>query len=73
MLFGYLITRNLRLVVKIVARVAPLQRGFADALDAATRPFDVINYWGSRFGGRVVSPARMVRWSDRVIAALTEA
>ena len=47
MLFGYLITRNLRIVVLVVSR-APLgvQAGFARLLDAATRPFDQINYLG---------------------------
>jgi DinB superfamily len=71
MLFGYLITRNLRIVVKIVTRMPkPSQRGFAGALDASARPFDVINYWGSRLGGRVISPTGMVRWSDRIIASL---
>jgi hypothetical protein len=36
----------------------------------ATRSFHVINYWGSRLGGRTVSPRLMARWSDRVIASL---
>jgi hypothetical protein len=33
-------------------------------------PFYEINYWGSRVGGRAVSPARMAAWLDRVTAAL---
>ncbi len=71
MLFGYLITRNLHCVVKIISRSPrPVQRGFAAVLNAGTGPFHVINYWGSRLGGRALSPARMVRWSDRVIASL---
>jgi DinB superfamily len=71
MLFGYLVTRNLRLLVKLVSRL-PLraQCGFAAALDAATRPFDWVNFWGSRAGGRVVSPAAMAGWLDRVVAAM---
>lgn len=40
MLFGYLITRNLRVIVKVLSRAPdPAQRGFAGMLDAATRPF----------------------------------
>ena len=71
MLFGYLITRNLRIVVKIITRLPDrAQRSFAALLNAATGPFDRINYWGSRAGGRLLSPARMVAWLDRVIDAL---
>jgi len=71
MLFGYLITWNLRYLVKVISR-APrrLQSAFADALDSATRPFHVINYWGSRLGGRIIRPHRMVTLSDRVIGSL---
>lgn len=71
MLFGYLITRNLLVLVKIVGRLpAWFGGGFAAALDAGTRPFDRINYWGSRFGGQVLRPAQVARWMDRVIASL---
>jgi len=70
-LFGYLVTRNLRLLVKLVSRLPlPAQRGFAAILDAGTKPFDWVNFWGSRAGGRVVSPAGMASWLDRVIAAM---
>ena len=62
MLFGYLITWNLRYLVKVISR-APrrLQSAFADALDSATRPFHVINYVGSLFGARALGYARMER------------
>jgi hypothetical protein len=71
MLFGYLITRNLRIVVRVVAALPPgAQRGFASLLDAGTGLFDHINYWGSRAGGRLLGPARMAAWLDRVIASL---
>jgi hypothetical protein len=71
MLFGYLIARNLRLVVKLATRLPHrAQRSFARTLDAAPRPFHQVNYWGSRAGGRAVSPARMAAWLDRVIASL---
>jgi hypothetical protein len=71
MLFGYLITRNLRLIVKLVARLPiGFQSGFAAVLNAVTRPFHQINYWGSRAAGRCIRPTRMPGWLDRVIVSL---
>lgn len=71
MLFGYLITRNLHIIVKIVSRLPDrAQQTFAAALDAAGRPFHHINYWGSRAGGRILTPAQMAGWMDRVIGSL---
>jgi len=71
MLFGYLITRNLRLIVKLVSHLpAGAQRAFAGSLNATSRPFDVINYWGSVIGGRFLTPERMNAWMGRVIASL---
>lgn len=71
MLFGYLVTRTLRPVVKIASRLPePIQRGFARLLDSATHPFDQINYLGSCTGAWVLTNARMGSWCDRTIAAL---
>jgi hypothetical protein len=71
MLFGYLITRALLVVVRIIGRLpASAGRGFARALDSATRPFDVVNYWGSRAGARVFNHRRMGRRLDRVLDSL---
>ncbi|HEV7192283.1 MAG TPA: DinB family protein [Jatrophihabitantaceae bacterium] len=71
MLFGYLIARNLRLIVKFVSHFpARAQRMFAGSLNAASRPFDVINYWGSVVGGRLLTPQRMNAWMGRVITSL---
>lgn len=71
MLFGYLITRNLLIVVKTVSRLpVPVQRGFAGLLNAGTRPFHLINYWGSCAGARFVPLARMSGWLDAVTASL---
>ena len=39
-------------------------------LDAATTPFDWINYAGSVAGGRVLTPEGMVRWLDGVTATI---
>ncbi|MFN2562703.1 MAG: DinB family protein [Jatrophihabitans sp.] len=71
MLFGYLITRNLRVVLKIVPRLPGAgQRAFASSLDATAKPFDVINYLGSCIGGRILSPQRMDAWMGGVIESL---
>lgn len=71
MLFGYLITRNLRLIVKLMSRApGPVQRGFTAALDGATRPFHRINYWGSCVGAVLITPARADAWLGRAIASL---
>jgi hypothetical protein len=71
MLFGYLITRNLRVIVTVISRLpTPVQRGFAGLLNAGTRPFHVINYWGSRAGGRFVPVTRLPGWLDAVTASL---
>ncbi len=71
MLFGYLIVAKLRVIVKIFGRAPELvNRAFARLLNSATTPFHVINFWGSRAGARVFSPARMARRFDRTIASL---
>lgn len=71
MLFGYLITRNLLLIVKLVSHLPmPLQRRFAGLLNVGSRPFHLINYWGSCAGGRLVPLARMPGWLDAVTASL---
>jgi hypothetical protein len=70
MLFGYMVVRALLPLVKVINRLPDSGRAFAAALNAATRPFDVINYWGSCGGGRLYSTERMGRKFDAVIAAL---
>ena len=57
--------------MKIVGRLPqPVSRAFARLLNSATSPFHVINFWGSRVGARIFSPARMGRRFDRTIASL---
>ena len=71
MLLGYLVTRNAIPLVKIVSRLpTPVRRRFAALLNAGTRPFDQISYWGSRAGGRALTPRRMLRWFDGVVFSL---
>jgi hypothetical protein len=71
MLFGYLIVRALRPLVKGFGRLPDrVSRTYARLLDSANRPFHVINYWGSRGGAAVFRGARLGRQMDRVIASL---
>jgi hypothetical protein len=71
MVFGYLVVRTLLPLVRLMGRLpAPVGRGWAALLNSATRPFHVVNYWGSVGGARVFDRARMGRLADRTIAAL---
>ena len=71
MLFGYLLVRNLLLLVRIMARLPDrVSCRFAAALNAATRPFHVVNYVGSLGGARVLGHAGMERTMDRVTSSL---
>jgi hypothetical protein len=67
MVFGYMIVQRLLILVKVFSRLpGSVSRVFAVVLNAATRPFDVINYYGSLVYNRHRMGAKM----DRVIAAL---
>ena len=71
MLFGYLLVRNLLVLVRILARLPDgVSRRFAATLNAATRPFHVVNYVGSLGGARVLGHAGLERSMDRVVAGL---
>lgn len=71
MLFGYLIVRALLILTRIFGRLPdPASQAFAQLLDTARTPFDVVNYWGSRVGARVIPGSRMGPKFDRVIATL---
>lgn len=71
MLFGYLLVRNLRLLVLGFARLPDgASRRFAALLNAGTRPFHVINYLGSLGGARVLGYTGMERLMDRVTSSL---
>ena len=71
MLFGYLLVRNLRILVGGFSRLPTgASRRFAALLNAATRPFHVINYVGSLFGTRTLGYARMERLMDQVLSDL---
>jgi len=67
MLFGYIIVRVLLWLVKGFSRLPrTYSRRFAQGLNAASRPFHVINYLGSLGGARVMGHSGMERVMDRV-------
>jgi len=71
MLFGYIIVRALLPLVAVFGRL-PLgvSRGYARLLNAATRPFDLINYLGPCVAIHIYGHQRMAAKLDRVLAAL---
>jgi hypothetical protein len=71
MLFGYLIVVKLRVLVRLFGRLPPgVSRGYARVLNAATRPFDLVNYLGPCGAVHVYGHRRMGAKFDRVVAAL---
>ena len=73
MLFGYLVVRALLVLVRVFGLLPGwASRAFARILDAAHRPFDLINYLGSCAGARIIPPRRMIGVLDRVIAGLQQ-
>ena len=71
MVFGYMVVRRLLILVKVFSRLPDnASRMFARVLNAATKPFDVINYYGSCAAALVYNLRRMGAKMDRVIASL---
>ena len=71
MVFGYMIVQRLLILVNVFNRLPDeVSRSFARLLNAATKPFDVINYYGSSAAALVYNRRRMGAKMDRVIAAL---
>jgi hypothetical protein len=71
MLLGYLIVRALRILVVIFSRLPePVGRTFARILNAATVPFDAVNFAGAWLAGTVLPRRTLLGLSDRVIASL---
>ncbi|WP_091254966.1 DinB family protein [Arthrobacter sp. ok909] len=72
MVFGYMVVRALLPLVRVVSHLPrPAGTAFAAALNAGTRPFDVVNYWGSRAAALVYNRRRMGRKLERTINALS--
>ena len=71
MLLGYLILRALTRLVRVFGRLPDgVSRAYARLLNAATRPFDAVNYLGSLAGGATLTTHRMTVMFDRVIDRL---
>lgn len=72
MVFGYMVVRALLPLVHIISLLPrPVGKAFAALLNAGTRPFDVVNYWGSRGAALFYNKRRMARKMDKTIAAIT--
>lgn len=71
MVFGYMVVQRLLVLMRIFSRLPdPVSHTFANILDAATKPFHTINYYGSRAAALVYNRHRMGAKLDRVIAYL---
>lgn len=71
MLLGFLILRALTGLVRVFGRLPDgVSRAYARLLNAATRPFDAVNYVGSVAGGTVLSTHRMTVLFDHVVDRL---
>jgi hypothetical protein len=71
MLLGYLILRALTRLVRVFGRLPDgVSRAYARLLNAATRPFDAVNYVGSWAGGSTLTTHRMTVMFDHVIDRL---
>lgn len=71
MLFGYMITPSLILLVKLFSRLpSGFSRALARLLNSLTGPFNTVNYLGSRLGGKVYNHNRMGPRFDRTCASL---
>lgn len=66
-----MVVQRLLILVKVLSRLPEgVSRTFARTLNAATTPFDVINYYGSCAAALVYNRHRMGAKMDRVIASL---
>jgi hypothetical protein len=71
MVFGYMVVRALLPLVHIISRLPkPVGKAFAALLNSGTRPFDVINYWGSRSAAVVYNKRRMARKLEKTMTAI---
>ncbi|MBY0287761.1 MAG: DinB family protein [Mycobacteriaceae bacterium] len=71
MVFGYMVVQRLLVLVRIFSRLPHrVSRVFANILGATTRPFHIVNYYGSCAAATVYNRRRMGAKLDRVIASL---
>src|SRR5215207_11167123 len=74
MLFGYMVVVVLLRMVKVLGLLPrTVSKAFALLLNASTRPFNAINYWGSRLAAVYYNDRRMGAKFDRVAASLANA
>lgn len=74
LVFGYMVVRRLLFLVRVFGRLPDgVGRGFARVLDAAARPFHMINYYGTCSAAVVYNRNRMGKKMDREIAKLQRA
>jgi hypothetical protein len=69
MVLGYAVVRTLLPLVRALGRLGH-SGGFAATLNAARRPFHVINYLGSCIGGQILTPGAMASLLDWIIRGL---
>ena len=71
MLFGFILVRVLVLLVKGFARLPPgISQAFAAILNAASRPFHVVNYLSALPGGTLVGSHAMATLMGRTVDQL---
>jgi DinB family protein len=71
MLFGFILVRPLLPLVRAFGRLPPAaSRAFAAILNAATRPFHVINYLSALPGATILDSCTMGRVMDRTVERL---
>ncbi|MFE3059576.1 DinB family protein [Nocardia sp. NPDC059239] len=73
MVFGYMIVQKLLILVRLFGRLpSAASSANSKVLNAVTKPFDMVNFYGSRLAARVYNRRRMGAKMDRVIASLQQ-
>ena len=71
MVFGYMVVQRLLILVLVLGHLPDwISRWFARMLNAASRPFHVVNFYGTNLAAVVYNRNRMGAKMDRVINAL---
>ncbi|PJE23855.1 MAG: maleylpyruvate isomerase [Mycobacterium sp.] len=71
MVFGYMVVLRLMRLVRIFGRLPDaFSRNYARMLNAAARPFHLVNYYGTCLAASFYNRNRMGRRMDRTIASL---
>lgn len=71
MVFGYMVVQRLLILVRLLGHLPDwISRWFAKTLNATSRPFHVINFYGTNLAAVVYNRNRMGPKMDRVITAL---